>query len=357
MEKALNCNQKLILSSVSRNLNCTASAFLRKLSKDSGVPLSTLKLNLKILKEEGLVEYGRVGEPRPIKLTEVGKIVLELLDCQRNVKCDGDCEKSILEEDCRELPSKIRSKIVFEIYQAKMGHLPSSLSSANIIAAIFQVFKPNVIGSKNYFILSKGHAAPALYAVMAQQGILDDYELAFLCSIGSRLQGHPDKRFLPEVIVSTGSLGQGLSVGVGIAIGKKLKNVGGKVVVLLGDGELEEGQIWEAAMSASANNLDNLIAVIDRNFYQMNGATEEVKMLEPLSSKWKSFGWDVIEVDGRKIGELVYILKEIEKHQRKPTAIIAFTERNGGIEHIDRKAFYYIPTHEEYVRIWGKQIG
>jgi len=309
------------------------------------------------LKEEGLVEYGRVGEPRRIKLTEAGKIVLDLIDCDENVNDVGDCQKCIFDEDYSELLSQVRSKIVFEVYQAKMGHLPSSLSSANIIAAVFKVFKPHSIESKNSFILSKGHAAPALYAIMAQEGILSEYELASLCSIGSRLQGHPDKRFLPEVIVSTGSLGQGLSIGVGIAIGKKLKSVGGKVVVLLGDGELEEGQIWEAAMSAAANNLDNLIAIVDRNFYQMNGSTEEVKRLEPLAGKWKSFGWDVVEVDGGRVDELVFILREIVNRQSKPTAIIAFTERNGGIESIDRKAFYYIPTYEEYTRIRGERNG
>jgi transketolase len=309
------------------------------------------------LKEEGLVEYGRVGEPRPIKLTEAGKIVLDLIDCDEKVNDVSDCQKCTFDEDYGELLSQVRSKIVFEVYQAKMGHLPSSLSSANIIAAVFKVFKPNSVESKNSFILSKGHAAPALYAIMAQEGILSEYELASLCSIGSRLQGHPDKRFLAEVMVSTGSLGQGLSIGVGIAIGKKLRNVGGKVVVLLGDGELEEGQIWEAAMSAAANNLDNLIAIVDRNFYQMNGSTEEVKRLEPLAGKWKSFGWDVLEVDGRRVDELVSILREIGNRQSKPTAIIAFTERNGGIESIDRKAFYYIPTYEEYVRIRGKRNG
>ena len=357
LEKALNRNQKLILSSISRNLNCTASAFLKKLSEDTGIPLSTLKLNLKILREEGLVEYGRAGEPRPIKLTEVGKVVLEMLECHENTDDIGDCQKCVFDEDYSESLSHTRSKIIFEVYQARTGHLPSSLSSANIIAAIFKVFKPNIVESKNSFILSKGHAAPALYAVMAQQGILNDNELASLCSLGSRLQGHPDKRFLPEVIVSTGSLGQGLSIGVGIAIGKKLKNVGGKVVVLLGDGELEEGQIWEAAMTASANNLDNLIAIIDRNFYQMNGSTEEVKRLEPLGSKWRSFGWNVVEVDGRRIDELISILREIENRQSRPTAIIAFTERNGGIEYIDKKTFYYIPTYEDYVRIGGEKNG
>jgi len=351
LEKALNRNQILILSSVSENSTCTASALLRKLSREKGVPLSTLKLNLKILKENGLVEYGRVGEPRPIALTNAGRTVLGMLSSCESVSGQVDCQRHVAAEDCEETVRSVRSKILLEVFQAKTGHLPSSLSAANIIIAVFKVFRPNLAGSRNSFILSKGHAAPALYAVMASEGVLEDFELSSLCSLGSRLQGHPDRRFIPEVLVSTGSLGQGLSIGVGVAIGKRLKNAGGKVVVLLGDGELEEGQVWEAALSASTHGLDNLIAVVDRNLYQMNGATEEIKCLEPLSRKWQSFGWDVVEVDGRRVEELISVFREVEAYQRRPTAVIAFTERNGGIECIDRKAFHYVPSHEDYERM------
>ncbi|MCX8188957.1 MAG: thiamine pyrophosphate-dependent enzyme [Nitrososphaeria archaeon] len=343
----MNKNQVLILRLVSKNGDLTASSFLKILSKKTGIPLSTLKLNLKILREAGLVSYGKIGNPQPVKLTRIGEIILQILSPEINDE-PVDCSMHFLNESDKKIVQNIRTKTFLQAYSSKTGHLPSSLSSTNIISAIFKIFRPNLIGSENSFVLSKGHASLTLYAVLATEGVIGENELPYFCELGSRLQGHPDKRFIQETLVSTGSLGQGLSIGVGIALGKKLKNRKGKVIVLLGDGELDEGQIWEAAMSASTHRLDNLIAIIDRNLYQMNGSTEQIKCLEPLKEKWISFGWDVVEVDGKKFEEVVAVLQEVKVYQKKPTVIIAFTERNGGIEHIDKKIFYYIPSQEDY---------
>lgn len=351
-EKALNKNQALILRLVSKNADLTASSFLKMVSKKTGIPLSTLKLNLKILREKGLVSYGRIGDPKPVKLTRVGEVVLQILSPEMDDE-PIDCSINVLSESDKKFVQDIRSKILLQAYSSRTGHLPSSLSSTYIISAIFKVFRPNLVSSENSFVLSKGHASLALYAVLSVEGVIEENELTYFCELGSRLQGHPDKRFIQETLVSTGSLGQGLSIGVGIALGKKLKNSGGKVIVLLGDGELDEGQIWEAAMSASTYRLDNLIAIVDRNFYQMNGATEEIKCLEPLKEKWISFGWDVVEVDGKRFEELISILQEIKVYQKRPTVIIALTERNGGIECLDKKIFYFIPSKEDYDRMVG----
>ncbi|MEM0053559.1 MAG: 1-deoxy-D-xylulose-5-phosphate synthase N-terminal domain-containing protein [Nitrososphaeria archaeon] len=346
----MNKNQILILSLVSKNIDLTASSLLKRISKETGIPLSTLKLNLKILRENGLVSYGKIGNPQPIKLTRAGEIVLQMLS-SKVVNDPVDCPKYVLNENDKNFLQNIRMKILYQAYNSKTGHLPSSLSSTNIISAIFKIFGPNIVGSENAFILSKGHASFALYAVFATEGIIEECELSNFCELGSRLQGHPDKRFIREALVSTGSLGQGLSIGVGMAIGKKLKNNNGKVIVLLGDGELDEGQVWEAAMSASTHKLDNLIAIVDRNLYQMNGATEEIKCLEPLREKWISFGWEVIEVDGRRFEDLIHVLQEIKVYQEKPTVIIAYTERNGGIKYLENGIFHYIPNQEDYEKM------
>lgn len=346
----MNKNQVLILNLISKNSDSTASTLLKKISKETGIPLSTLKLNLKILRESGLVSYGKIGKPQPIKLTRAGKIVLQILSSE-TVDDPVDSLKCILSESDKNLLQSVRTRILYQVYNSKTGHLPSSLSSTNIIYTIFKIFRPNIVGSENAFILSKGHASLALYAVLVAEDIVKEFELSNFCELGSRLQGHPDKRFIQETLVSTGSLGQGLSIGVGIALGKKLKNRNGKVIVLLGDGELDEGQVWEAAMSASTHKLDNLIAVVDRNLYQMNGRTEEIKCLEPLREKWISFGWEVIEVNGGRCEDLLHIFQEIKVYQKKPTVVIAYTERNGGIKYLENGIFHYIPNREDYEKM------
>ncbi|RLE61050.1 MAG: transketolase [Thermoprotei archaeon] len=321
---------------------------MTRLSKLYNIPLSTLKLNARILREIGLISYGNVKRHEIIRLTPVGKLILKLLDLEKNSDhLNLSNSYMLLSNDGRDkLSRKIKTNIIKEITFSKSGHLGASLSCADILICIFEVFNPNICGSENTLILSKGHAAPALYAVLVEKGILHEEELLSLRKLGSRLQGHPEKRFIPEVCVSTGSLGQGLSIGVGVAIGKKLKNRSGKVIVLLGDGELDEGQIWEAAMTASTYCLDNLIAIVDRNSKQLNGDTEEIKKKEPLVEKWVSFGWNVILVDGHNIPTLMRTLINLKAKQTKPTIIIANTKRNGNMPLLSSNLLHHVSSYD-----------
>jgi transketolase len=343
--KAFNQNQLLIISTVNGNQTLTASSLLAKLSKTSGVPLSTLKLNAKILRQSGLIVYGTPENPRSISLTGTGKMLFNIL-----VPLKEHLQPEL--NDKNQVFKNAKTKVLRQGVSSGLGHLPSSLSASDLIASIFRVFSPNVVDSHNSFVLSKGHAAPALYAMLAEDKTINDNELLSLGSLGSRLQSHPERKFLPQSLVSTGSLGQGLSIGVGIALGKKIKNEEGKVIVLVGDGELNEGQIWEAAMSGAHHRLDNLIVVVDRNLLQLNGSTEDIKRLEPLEEKWSSFGWETIITEGHNPEKLIRILEQLNAHQNKPMAIIAMTERSGGIKSIRGKKnlFHFIPTPEEFER-------
>ena len=338
--KAFNENQLLILSSIKRNSKSTATSFLKELSEASGIPLSTLKLNVKILKELDLVTYGSQHDPRPIKLTETGRLLSNMLISYKNA-LEGRTR-------VREISKGTKINVLKQGISSQSSHLPSSLSATDLIASIFEVFSPNLGDSENSFVLSKGHAAPALYATLAEKKVIDGNELLSLGVCGSKLQSHPEKRYIPEVLVSTGSLGQGLSIGVGIALGKKIKKKKGKVIVLLGDGELNEGQVWEAVMSGAHHRLDNLIAIVDRNLRQLNGSTEEIKRLEPLDEKWRSFGWEAIVVNGQDTEEVVSTLEYIKHSQTKPVVVIALTQRNGGIRSLKKDLFHYVPTAEEY---------
>lgn len=229
----------------------------------------------------------------------------------------------------------IRKNIVRMITKAQSGHPGGSLSCVDILAALY--FRTLRISPKypkdperDRFILSKGHAAPALYATLAETGFIPYEWLEDLRKIGSPLQGHPDMKKVPGVEISTGSLGQGLSVGVGMALSAKILESGYRVFVLLGDGECQEGQVWEAAMSASHYKLTNIVAIIDRNRLQIDGCTEDIMGIEPLGAKWKAFGWTVIEVDGHDFLELIPALEAIS-YTSKPTAIIANTVKGKGV--------------------------
>jgi transketolase len=183
---------------------------------------------------------------------------------------------------------------------------------------------------RDRFILSKGHAAPSLYATLAESGYFPTEELLSLRKTGSKLQGHSDYR-VPGIEVSTGSLGQGLSIANGIAYNGKLDKKDFKIYVLLGDGECNEGQIWEAAMFSSHYKLDNLVTIIDRNYFQIDGSTENIMSIEPFASKWKSFDWHIIEINGNKIKDIINALDDADKIREKPVAIIAYTIKGKGI--------------------------
>ena len=237
-----------------------------------------------------------------------------------------------------------RQKIIEVTTEVEGGHLAGSLSCIDILVALyFGVLKhkpdnPNW-ENRDRFILSKGHGAPALYTVLAMSKYFPEEELFTLRKINSRLQGHPDCKKLPGIEISTGSLGQGLSAAVGMALGYKYdRKKGSQIYCLLGDGECDEGQVWEAAMFASSYDLRNITAIVDRNGYQIDGRTKDVMKLEPLDLKWKSFGWEVKEIDGHDIGKIVDVLK---KSRGRRIVIIAHTIKGKGVSFLENNNDYH----------------
>lgn len=257
--------------------------------------------------------------------------------------------------DLKKKAITIRQEIIKMTSKANSGHLGGSLSCVDILVVLyFHQLKCNPQNSswphRDRFILSKGHAAPALYATLALRGYFPKEELSTFRDINSRLQGHPDNRKTPGVEASTGSLGQGLSVGIGMALGFKLANRGNYVYVLVGDGELNEGQMWEAAMFANHHKIDNITVLVDRNHGQNDGRTEEIMSLEPISAKWAAFGWNVLEVDGHNIKDILDILDRSIENRGKPVAIIAETVKGKGVPLVEGNNDYHArPLPDELV--------
>ncbi|MFH1703265.1 MAG: transketolase [Nitrospirota bacterium] len=257
----------------------------------------------------------------------------------------------------------VRMEILKMLALAGSGHTGGSLSAADIVTVLYfskMRHRPDEPSWKerDRFILSKGHAAPLLYAVLAMTGYFNISMLKTLRKLGSPLQGHPCSRVLPGVEISTGSLGQGLSVSNGIAIGMKIDNLSSRVYCLLGDGETQEGQVWEAAMTAAHYRLDNLCAIVDLNGLQIDGPVSKVKGIEPVAAKWSAFGWHVIEIDGHSMEEILNGLDEAEKVKEKPTMIIAHTIKGKGVSFFEGKVEYHgmAPTHEELEKAL-KELG
>ncbi len=251
---------------------------------------------------------------------------------------------------------EIRKWVIESIYRAGSGHPGGSLSVADILACLyFHEMRHNPKDPKwpdrDRLVLSKGHAAPALYAALALAGYFPVEELKNLRKIGHFLQGHPCMKKVPGVDMSTGSLGHGLSVAVGMALAGKLDKKDYRVFAILGDGEVQEGQIWEAANAASHYKLDNLIAILDRNKLQIDGPTEEIMHLEPLAWRWQAFGWDVIEIDGHDIEEILDTFHEIKLNE-KPTVIIANTIKGKGVSFMEGTLSFHgkPPSEEQYIR-------
>lgn len=248
------------------------------------------------------------------------------------------------------------------IFEAGSGHPGGSLSCVDIITALYfhhmrhNPLEPDWV-DRDRFILSKGHAAPTLYATLAECGYFSLDELSSLRKLGGLLQGHPVTT-IPGVEASTGSLGQGLSISCGIAIAAKIDNKDFRIYTLLGDGECDEGQIWEAAILASHYKLDNLTAIVDRNGLQIDGPTEKVMGLEPIAGKWKEFGWHVIEIDGNKIAEIIESLNEAKKIKGKPTVIIAHTFKGKGVSFMEWiSAFHGRALNKDEMAIALRELG
>lgn len=245
-----------------------------------------------------------------------------------------------------EITRNIRKDIVTMIHGSKSGHPGGSLSAVEILTALY--FDEMNIDPQNpkkedrdRFVLSKGHAAPVLYATLAERGYFDKKELLSLRKVGAMLQGHPDMKGTPGVEISTGSLGQGFSVACGMAMASKLDNAPWRVYALLGDGEVQEGLIWEAAMSAAHYKLDNMVAFLDYNGLQIDGEVEKVMNIGPIVDKFKSFGWNVIEIDGHDFDQIFAALDMAKETVGKPTMIVAKTVKGKGVSFMENNAGWH----------------
>lgn len=250
---------------------------------------------------------------------------------------------------------KVRMGVIEGVYNAKSGHPGGSLSIADILTYLY--FAHMNIDPKNpkwedrdRFVLSKGHTAPALYAVLAHRGFFSVDELKTLRKPGSMLQGHPSMKLTPGVDMSTGSLGQGISTAVGMALGAKLGGKSFRVYTALGDGEIQEGQVWEAAMFAAAKGLDNLTAVIDNNNLQIDGSVAEVNSPYPIPEKFRAFGWNVIEICAHSFDEIDAAFKAASEFNGKPTAIIAKSIKGKGVSFMEDQCSWHgtAPNSEQY---------
>lgn len=244
------------------------------------------------------------------------------------------------------IANKMRLHVVEMTYAARSGHPGGSLSAADMMAALYFSFlrhdpKNPQWEDRDRFVLSKGHVAPILYAALAESGYFPVEDLITLRSMGSKLQGHPVRGKVPGVEMSTGSLGQGLSMACGIALAGKMDGKEYKTVCMLGDGELQEGQNWEAAMFAHQAGLSNLIAIVDRNRLQITGDTEKAVALEPLPEKWKAFGWNVIIIDGHNMRQILEALDKAANARTRPTVIIMKTVKGKGVSFMENNAGFH----------------
>ena len=260
-------------------------------------------------------------------------------------------------KELKKIANNIRISIIEQVYEAGSGHPGGALSIADIMAVLY--FNQMNIDSKDEksnlrdrLVLSKGHAVAALYGALAEKGYIEKEELKTFRKLGSRLQGHPDMEKLPGLDMSTGSLGQGLSIANGMALASKMDSLGCRIYCILGDGEIEEGQIWEAAMTANKYHLDNLCVILDFNGLQIDGTVEEVKALDCLRSKWESFGFNVISCDGNDIEMLISSFEQAKQTKGMPSIIIAETVKGKGVSFMENKAEWHgkAPNEEEYNR-------
>ena len=257
--------------------------------------------------------------------------------------------------ELQKMANEVRKGIVTSVHSAKAGHPGGSLSAADMFTYLY--FEEMNIDPKNpkmedrdRFVLSKGHTAPGYYAALANRGYFPVEDLKTLRHLGSYLQGHPCMQETPGVDMSSGSLGQGISAAVGMALAGKLDNKDYRVYTLLGDGEVEEGQVWEAAMFASHQNLDNLVVIVDQNGLQIDGPVEEIAGIEPLDKKFESFGFEVIKIDGHNFEEIKSALDKAKTIKGKPTAILAKTIKGKGVSFMENQVGWHgtAPNKEQY---------
>ena len=254
-----------------------------------------------------------------------------------------------------------RRNIIEMIGAAGSGHPGGSLSAVELVVTLFySVMRHNPHdpgwAGRDRFVLSKGHGAPVLYAVMAECGYAPVEQLKTLRKLGSPFQGHPDRRFFPALDASTGSLGQGLSLGLGMAAAARLDTAAWRTYVLLGDGECQEGQIWEAAMFGAFHHLDNICAIVDFNRIQLDGFVKDIMDVEPFAEKWRAFGWHVIDLDGHDIAALQRAFAEAAATKGKPVVIIAHTVKGKGVSFMENNPKFHgvAPTPAEVEQALGE---
>ena len=265
---------------------------------------------------------------------------------------------SLNEQQLRKLAAKLRSDIIDMIYMAQSGHPGSSLSCIDLLVNIWFAHtqwdpKNPELKSRDRFVMSKGHGAPAYYAALMAAGYIPFEEIPTLRKIHTNLQGHPASRYIKGCDVSTGSLGQGLSCGVGMALGNRLDGIDSRVIVLMGDGECQEGNVWEAVLSAAHHKVSNVTAIIDRNKLQIDGDTEKIKHLGEMAPKFAAFDWNVIEIDGHDYKQIQDALKKADQNAKttdRPTAIIANTVKGKGVSFMENQAGWHgkAPNEEQY---------
>jgi len=257
----------------------------------------------------------------------------------------------------REKAQHIRRSIIEMLAAAGSGHPGGSLSATDLVTCLyFKVMqhKPDdpTWQDRDRFILSKGHACPVLYAALAEAGYITPDLLTSLRRFGSPLQGHPDRRKFGLMEASTGSLGIGLSLGVGMALAARLRNSPSRIYVMLGDGECEEGQIWEAAMWAAHQKLDNLCAIVDYNRLQLDASVEEITSLEPLADKWRAFQWNVQEIDGHNYEHILNAFTQAQQTKGKPTVLVATTVKGKGVSYMENQIKFHgsVPEKAEQIQ-------
>jgi len=256
---------------------------------------------------------------------------------------------------------ELRALAVRMVHLAGSGHLGGSLSAADLMAALyFEVLRVDPAlpdwPDRDRFVLSKGHAAPVLYAALAKRGYFPIEELWTLRKLGSRLQGHPDLHKTPGVDATTGSLGQGFSVAVGMALAAKISRAPYRVYAMIGCGESQEGQVWEAAMVAAHYKLDKLTVIVDYNRVQLDGSNAEIMEIAPLADKWKAFGWKTQEIDGHEMRAILGAFREARQAEGQPTVIIAHTVKGKGVSFMEHRAEWHgrAPNAEEFQQAMGE---
>ncbi len=259
-------------------------------------------------------------------------------------------------EELQSICKQVRRDIVQMIGEAKSGHPGGSLSAVELLVELYFDFmhhdpKAPCSPDRDRFILSKGHAAPVLYSVMAEAGYTPKDQLMTLRKLGSIYQGHPDVRFIPALDASTGSLGEGVSLAAGMGLAARFDGKAFRTYVMLGDGEIQEGQVWEGAMFASFHKLDNIVAIVDYNKIQLDGFVRDIMDVEPLCDKWRAFGWHTLEIDGHDLQAIKSALLEAANTKGKPTAIVANTIKGKGVSFMENNPKFHgmAPTPAEVV--------